>query len=174
MNQTRVQVELSLAIALAVILSFFKLKLPHLLYGGSVSLESLPLFIAALRHGMRRGMLAGSGYGVVNFSISPYFLHPIQVFLDYPLAYAAIGLVVLFVHRERLRENSWFRIASGITIAESVRLTAHVVSGIIYFGHLAPEGTPVWHYSLVYNASYLVPEYIIALIALPILIRRVQ
>ena len=86
----------------------------------------------------------------------------------------AIGLVVLFVDRERLRENSWFRIALGITIAESVRLTAHVVSGIIYFGHLAPEGTPVWHYSLVYNASYLVPEYIIALIALPILIRRVQ
>ena len=174
MNRTRVQVELSLAIALATVLSLFKLKLPHLLYGGSVSLESLPLFVAALRHGIRCGMLAGSGYGIVNFSISPYYLHPIQVFLDYPVAYAAIGLVVLFVNRERLQQNSWFRIAIGISIVESVRLAVHFVSGITYFGHLAPPGTPVWHYSLIYNASYLVPEFIIELVTLPMVIRRIR
>ena len=91
----RVQAELSFAIALAAVLSLLKLRLPHLLYGGSVSLESVPLFVAAFRHGPGPGAMAGLAYGVVHFAMSPYFVHPIQLALDYPLAYATVGIAAL-------------------------------------------------------------------------------
>jgi thiamine transporter len=51
-------------------------------------------------------------------------------------------------------------------------MASHVVSGIVYFGDLAPEGTSAWKYSLAYNASYLVPETILAAIATAVLVRR--
>jgi thiamine transporter len=41
------------------------------------------------------------------------------------------------------------------------RLACSFVSGIIFFGANAPEGQPVWLYSLVYNLSYIVPSLVV-------------
>ena len=43
-----------------------------------------------------------------------------------------------------------------------------VLSGIVFFGHYAPEGTPVLVYSLGYNATYIVPEAVVTIILLAI------
>ena len=169
----RVQAELAFAISLAAVLGLFKLKLPHLLYGGSVSLDSVPLFVAAFRHGPGAGGMAGLAYGFVHFAMSPYFVHPVQLALDYPLAYATVGVAALGTSW-RVTENgyAWPRLAAAIAMAEVIRLGLHFLSGVVYFGHLAPEGMEVWRYSLGYNASYLIPEVVLYILFVPMVLRR--
>ena len=169
----RVQAELSFAIALAAVLSLVKLKLPHLLYGGSVSLDSVPLFVVALRHGPLPGGMAGLAYGVVHFAMAPYVVHPIQLALDYPLAYATVGIAALAAPgRAPEKRLGWHRLAVAIAVSEAIRLGLHFLSGVVYFGHLAPQGMEVWRYSLGYNASYLVPEAVLDILLVPMVLRR--
>jgi energy-coupled thiamine transporter ThiT len=51
---------------------------------------------------------------------------------------------------------------TGAVIGIGLRLFSHFLSGVWFFGMYAPEGTPVWLYSLTYNAGYMVPEMIIS------------
>ena len=161
--------EMAVAIALAAVLSLLKLKLPHLVYGGSVSLHTLPIFVVALRRGVRAGALTGAAYGVVNFLLTPYFVHPVQLVLDYPAAFAILGLAGL---RGTGTQPLWTMAA--VVGASLGRLAIHVLSGIVYFSDLAPAGTPTWQYSLFYNASYMVPETLIAAAATGLLVRRLH
>ena len=165
---TRRLSEIGIGIALAAVLSLLRVKLPHLLYGGSISLHMLPILLVAIRHGPRAGVAAGAAYGTVNFLLTPYFVHPIQLVLDYPAAFASLGVVALLAGPTSKRG----RLALGIVLACSLRLVAHVVSGFVYFGDLAPAGTPAWSYSLAYNSSYLIPEAILTLlVGLPLVQR---
>lgn len=150
--------ELSVAIALAAVLSLLKIKLPHLVWGGSVSLHTVPIAIVALRHGVGPGLWAGAAYGVVNFLLTPYIVHPIQLILDYPAAFAVMGLTGLAQGRSAIVT------VLAVIGASAVRLALHVLSGIVYFADLAPEGTPVLQYSLLYNSSYMIPETVIVAI----------
>ena len=162
---TRRLSEVSIAIALAAVLSLLRVKLPHLLYGGSISLHMLPLLLVSVRHGLRAGVAAGTAYCIVNFLLTPYFVHPIQLILDYPVAFGCLGTAVAFGRAP----SSAARLAAGFTLACICRYFAHAISGFVYFGDLAPEGTPAWSYSLIYNGSYLLPETILTLlVGLPI------
>ena len=170
--------ELSVAIALAAVLSLFRIKLPHLIYGGSISLHTLPIVVVALRHGMRPGALAGVAYGFVNFVMTPFFVHPIQLILDYPAAFGVLGVAGLAGRRSgrfpgpRWADPARWVAAGAVLGAGALRLAVHVLSGVVYFGDLAPAGTPAWRYSLIYNSSYMIPETLIAGVAMSVLIRR--
>jgi thiamine transporter len=164
---TALLAELSVAIALAAVLSVFKIKLPHLIYGGSVSLHTIPVAVIALRHGVRAGVLTGTAYGFVNFIMTPNFYHPIQVVLDYPVAFGVLGIAGLAAGRA----STWHAVLA-VTAAGALRLAVHVLSGIVYFSHYAPAGTPVWTYSLLYNSSYMVPETLITGVVMGTIIRR--
>ena len=59
-------------------------------------------------------------------------------------------------------------VAICVVLAGFLRFGMHFASGMLYFAHLAPEGTPVWQFSLLYNASYVLPETIICVIALQV------
>lgn len=159
--------ELSVAIALATVLSLFKIPLPHLIFGGSVSLHALPIFVVALRHGVRCGVLAGVAYGFINFIMKPIFFHPIQFFLDCPIAFGVLGMAGLAAGRS----GRWVAVGAVLG-AGTLRLAVHVLSGVVYFGDYAPVGTPVWEYSLIYNSSYMIPETLIAGLAMSALVRR--
>ena len=172
---TRTQAELALAVALAAGLSFYKLKLPHLLYGGSVSLHALPILVAAFRHGWRGGVAAGAVYGGVNFLISPYYVHPLQVLLDYPVAFAGVGMAGLVATDAATSGHplSRLRIITGLVIGLGVRFAAHFVSGLVFFSQFGREDQPGWLYSLVYNSSYIVPELIVYILLLQLILPRI-
>ncbi|MDZ4168984.1 MAG: energy-coupled thiamine transporter ThiT [Coriobacteriia bacterium] len=179
-DRTRVVVEIGLSVALAAVLSTFKITLPWNFAGGSVSLAMLPIFVIGLRRGLTVGVVAGAAFGVVDYFLEPYFVHPIQVLLDYPVAFAACGLAALASPRW-VRATSPARIAAmafaGALLGGAGRFAASFASGIVFFGANAPEGQPVWLYSLAYNASYLVPSIvacgIVAAIVVPALERAV-
>ena len=50
-----------------------------------------------------------------------------------------------------------------------VRLVCHVLSGILIWGSYAPEGTPVWIYSVTYNGSYMLAEAIVSTVVMCLL-----
>lgn len=65
-------------------------------------------------------------------------------------------------------------IVTGLLIGFILRLGAHFISGVIWFGEYGPEGMPVALYSLLYNLSYLVPEVLLTLAVLIILAKSSQ
>ena len=78
-----------------------------------------------------------------------------QFLLDYILPFAVLGLAGLFRKDKQL--------PLGITVGCLARFIIHVLSGVLYFADFAPAGQSPLVYSLLYNASYLVPEFIICI-----------
>ncbi len=149
--------EIGVAVALSVVLSMIRVfRMPQ---GGSVSLEMLPIFYVALRSGGGVGLLAGLAFGLAKLLLGPYVVHPIQLLLDYPLAFAFLGLAGFFPKYPVI----------GIILGGLGRFAMHVLSGAIFFASYTPEGTNVWLYSATYNASYMVPELVIAVIVMLVL-----
>ena len=127
--------------------------------GGSITPASmLPIFLFAYAYGAGPGMLVGAGYGLVQFLQDAYFVHPIELLLDYPLAFAMLGLAGLASNFS----DKWGLIP-GILLGTFGRFVCAFVSGVIFFGMYAPEGQNVLVYAAVYNGLYLVPEAIICI-----------
>lgn len=89
----------AVCMALSNVLSMIKLfDMPQ---GGSVTPASmLPLMLFAYVYGVGPGMTVGAVYGVMQFIIEPYFLSVPQMLLDYPIAFAMVGLAGLFSKNE--------------------------------------------------------------------------
>jgi thiamine transporter len=162
---TRILAEMIVFIALANVLYFIsKLYFPflHLPQGGTVTIASMvPLFLFALRRGLRWGVEAGIVYGLVHMVISGDIYYPTQIILDYPLAFGALGLAGAFQKQPMI----------GVGVGILGRFICHFISGVIFFGQYAWEGWNVYAYSAAYNATYLVPEFIVSAILIFILIK---
>ena len=148
----------ALSIALAFILSYIRLY--KLAQGGSITLASmLPIFLFAYAYGVAPGMLVGAAYGLLQFIQDAYFVHPVELLLDYPLAFAMLGLAGIAHH-----SGERGRLIEGIVLGAVGRFLCAFIAGVIFFGAYAPEGQPVLVYSAVYNGFYLIPETIICIV----------
>lgn len=140
----------AMGISLSVVLHHIRLwSMPN---GGSVTLASaLPIWIVARRYGLRPGLAAGAGAGLISFVLKPVAVHPVQVLLDYPVAWGALGLAAL-THRP----------VPGAVLATFVRFMAQVASGATFFRSTLPSALDPMLSSMLYNL-YLVPDMVIAL-----------
>jgi len=175
-------VEIALTTALATVLSMLAVRLPINVAGGTVSFAMLPLLVLALRRGVGPAVIAGVLFGFMDMLVDPTLITPLQIALDYPIAFGAVGLAGLGASGYRsMRERS--NVAGNVTALSYMaigglgRFAAAWVSGMVFFGQYAPAGQPVWIYSLLYNLTYIVPSLVIcsaaALIILPLLERAV-
>jgi thiamine transporter len=161
--QTRILAEGAMIIALTVILKDIVPPIYHLPQGGSVSAAGMvPLLWFALRRGLRAGLEAGCIYGLVNMALGGYIVDPVQALLDYPLAFAALGLAGL------LRAYPLLGVVFGI----AGRFLAHFLSGAWFFWMYAPEGVNPIVYSAVYNGGYMIIELAISLVFIFIVQKR--
>lgn len=165
-ERIRVMVEIALAVALAAALNWFGVRLPWNIAGGRVSLDMLPIFVVALRRGVLPGIIAGALWGMVDLMIDPYVVHPVQLVLDYPLAFGLCGLAGLGSKSTRAlmaagRSTAAAASAAGwAVVGGAARFASHLVSGIIFFAANAPAGQPVVLYSALYNLSYIGPSLV--------------
>jgi len=178
-NRIRILAELGLSVALFAILQAIPaFKMP---FGGSVSLAMVPIVVLALLRGPVVGVICGALCGVVDLMFEPYIFHPAQVVLDYPLAYALVGLsgVLSSGFKKFIRESktalALIMIVAGTAVGAFARFVSHLLSGVIFFGEYAPEGQNVWLYSIVYNGPYMLASFIavaaVALLVVPVLYR---
>jgi thiamine transporter len=148
---TRILAEIIIFVALATALSFVIVyTLPQ---GGSITAGSMvPIIWLALRRGPKIGLFAATLYGIVQLVILPYAIDPIQVLLDYPLAFGVLGLAGFF---QKLP------LVGGI-VGITGRFVMHFVAGVVYWAPIyAPAANP-FAYSAIYNGSYLLPEMIVS------------
>ncbi|WP_425448936.1 energy-coupled thiamine transporter ThiT [Dethiothermospora halolimnae] len=174
---TRMMVEGGVMIALATALSMIPLyKAP---FGGTITPGSMiPIIVFAMRWGLVKGLIVGFGYGLIQAAMATTpFLHWAQFFLDYPLAFGALGLSGLAhnAFKRSLRNNGKSSLVRdygvavfAILISILGRGISHILSGVIFFSEYAGDMNP-WKYSAIYNAQYLVPEFIISIVLIIIL-----
>ncbi len=164
-NRTRALVEAALLVALATVLSLFKMiDLP---YGGSVTLASmLPIVLLSYRHGIAWGLGGGAAFallqqllGLNNLTYFTTWQSILAVILlDY---FAAFGLLGLGGMYRRVVKKQSAALALGSATVCALRYACHVVAGAtVWVGLSIPDGAALL-YSLGYNATYMLPEAIV-------------
>ena len=149
---TKQLVVAALCIALSFVLSYIKIyELPN---GGSITPASmLPILLFAYIYGPAKGFLVAFAYSLLQMTQGMYIVHWAQFLLDYVFAFTVLGAAGFF------RKN----FLSGILAGGLLRYLCAFLSGVIFFAEYAPEGQSPFVYSLLYNASYMVPEILICM-----------
>ncbi len=146
------------AIALGTILS--NIKLFSFPTGGSITLLSmLVICLPGYFFGLGAGLMTGVGYGILQLLIDPYILFPIQLIVDYFLAFGALGLSGLF-------HNQKNGLIKGYLAGIAGRYLFSVLSGWLFFGMYAWEGWNPLPYSLIYNGIYIFSEAFVTIVLL--------
>jgi len=160
-KETKVLAEAIALVALSSILHLIRVyTLPQ---GGSITAGSMiPIFLLALRRGPAIGILSGLAFGLIVLIEEPFLYHPIQVLLDYPIAFGALGLAGFFKKKPLI----------GVSIGIIGRFISHFISGVIFFSSFAPEGMNPILYSAMYNGSYLIVEFLASSIIVYFLLKR--
>ena len=142
----------ALCLALAFVLSYIKLfEMPQ---GGTITPASmLPIVLFSYIYGYKKGLILGLAYGILNIIQGAYIVHWAQFILDYIFAFTVIGLGGI------CRKH----IVWSVLISAAGRFLFSVISGVVFFAEYAGEQNALI-YSLVYNASYIVPEIIICIV----------
>lgn len=150
----------AMCLALATVLS--EIKIFDMPTGGSITL--LSMFVIALPgilFGLVPGIVTAVAYGILQLIIDPYVLYPMQLVVDYILAFGALGLSGLFYGKKGA-------VIKGYIAAVIGRYIFSVISGWIFFGAYAWKGWNPLPYSLAYNAAYIFAEAALTVIILAI------
>jgi thiamine transporter len=157
---TKILTETSVVVALSVILKDVLPPIYRLPQGGSITIAGLvPLIWFALRRGFGYGLFAGFVYGLVHIALGGYVVHPVQGLLDYPLAFAALGLAGAFERYPLV----------GVGVGIAGRFIASFLAGIFFFTSPTLEGAVA---SALYNGTYLIGEFVISAIVIYLIIKR--
>ena len=143
----------ALCIALATVTSMVKVfEFPT---GGAITLCSM-LFatLPGFLFGPVEGILSGIAYGILQFILEPFMLSPVQVILDYILAFGAFGVSGFFSNRKN-------GLIIGYLAACGLRWFFAFLSGWVFWGEYAWSGWNPAAYSAVYNLIYIGAEALI-------------
>jgi thiamine transporter len=169
--ETKMLAEIIVFAALSAVLYIIRpFSLP---YGGSITLGSMvPVMWLSLRRGIRVGFIAGAIFGLVALLIDvmllPYspITNPVQVVLEYPIAFGALGLAGIF------HKSSTAPAMVGVGISILAKFFLHFIAGIIFWVWTVPEGWNPVAWSAVYNGSFLLVEFISSAILMYILVKK--
>ena len=147
----------AMCLAIAFVLSCIRLfRMPQ---SGSVTPAAiLPLVLFAVACGPGPGLVVGCAYGLLDLISGFTFVHPIQLLVDYPLAYAMVALACLATKLPR----GW-RLPVAALLACVGRYLMAVFSGAVFFAEYAGEQN-AWVYSLVYNLTYMGPNTLVCVL----------
>ena len=161
--RVRALTEGAIMVALAQILGYIKLfgNLPN---GGSITFAMFPILLFAVRWGLGKGLIAGFGFGLLQMLFDGAYAWGWQsMLLDYVVAFTPLGLAGLF------KGKSW-GIFPGAVLGSASRFLVHYISGVTIYRINMPTEVPGFGvfddaalYSLVYNASYMLPNMVLAL-----------
>ncbi len=154
----------ALCVALSFVLSFVKYHAPF--FAGSVTLAStFPLMLYSYVFGVRKGVICAVVYGFLQFVQGPFVLHYVQVLLDYPVAFMALGLAGLLRERNILSHKPALQYVFGGLFATFLRYVSHVLSGYFFWRESAVTNVDALIFSAVTNSFVFVDFAIVAVVA---------
>ncbi len=160
--------ESALMIAFATVLSVVKiLNLP---YGGSVTAASmLPILLIAYRYGTGWGLCVGAVHGVLQLFLGVKNIMGVNfgaavaiLLLDYVVAFTVLGFGGVF---RRSCKKQATGLALGALLGCILRYVCHAVAGATVWAEYNYSDLPTIAFSAVYNATYMLPETIITVLA---------
>ncbi|WP_176107993.1 energy-coupled thiamine transporter ThiT [Bacillus cereus] len=177
MRNTNLQamIESAILAAFALIIDILPLsiKLPT---GGSISFAMIPIFIIAYRWGFKSAFLGGLIWGLLQIVVGDAIIvTPIQVIIEYFVAFAFIGFAGLFYKpiQQTLMNNQRKKTIAYIIFATFIgsfaRYFWHFIAGIIFWGQYAPKGQSAILYSLIVNGSTMLASFALCTVLLLLL-----
>ena len=156
----------AICVAVALVLSYLKIPIGGGFggWGGSVDLVMLPLIVYAVHRGDGWGIGAGLTFGTLKFFLAGGVAVNWQsMLLDYVAAYAFVGFAGLMKGKRGA-------LPLGALLGCVCRFIIHFLSGITIYAILIPTeilglvtGSAAI-YSLLYNATYMLPNTVLAVI----------
>lgn len=168
--------ESAMLVALATVIGL--LKFPPFTFdlwanGGSIDFVMVPLIIIGWRRGIKWSVPACLAYGFIKCTIGGGLGWGIlSILFDYVLAYGMVGLAGLF------KGKKLSGLVLGTVVATLGRFFFHFLSGITIWKLAEPEtlfginfepSTMATVYSLVYNGSFMLGEFVYCLAILLVL-----
>lgn len=189
-SKIRILTESAIMIALATVLSMFKIwEAP---YGGSVTVLSMaPIIILSLRRGVKAGLLAGFAHSLIQLLLGHNNVAWIPdaggivvcILTDYILPFTVLGLAGCF-RKVKFTGNDTTNLVIatilGTLLVTLLRYLCHIVSGAVIWYALDLEWYAddpehivhkygAWLFSVIYNGGYMIPEIITTTVATPLL-----
>ncbi len=126
--------------------------------GGSINLAMVGLVLIALSFSWwQTWFTIAIVFGILSAILDGYVIYYL---FDYGLALS--GFVMIALLRETiLKQRSWkglLALLTTFTLAFLWRLSMHVISGVLYF-------EVDWLGSILYNITYLLPSFLLSLVA---------
>ena len=169
--KTKDLVLMAMYVALFAVLEYFSsmVKIVVMPNGGSVTFSAVALILASYHLGYKKALGVVFLGLMVKFMLkAPWFIHPVQFLLDYPLAYAPYALVSLI---PSIKVGK-LMLPIGTVVADLIRFLIHNLAGwIFYFEGYA--GNVFWGVS-AYNGTYMIPMLIINLLIVTLILPRIQ
>ena len=160
--------ESAVMLAFAFVLCLFPIA--SLPYDGSITACSmLPVILIAYRYGWKWGLLTGFVFSLLQIveggigTLSAFTQSPgsflLVFFLDYVIAFTVLGLAGLF--RDRIAKNQQAELVAGTLLVCLLRYACHFLSGITVWRDISIPMAGAVPFSLIYNATYMLPETIV-------------
>lgn len=191
-NTVHTLAECGMLLAISTVLAFFP-TFEIMQNGGSITLCSmLPIVLISYRHGLGWGLLSGFAFSLIQI-IEELTVNGIDAgtiaisfLFDYFLAFTVLGLGGIF--RGKMK-NPTAELCCGTVVALTLRYICHCISGYVlwgsdaewFFSELGSFGNSILNtfsgnalslvYTLVYNATYMLPELVLTTFAAFVLSR---
>lgn len=191
MKKSNLHILITCAVMIAAATVLSMIKLWEAPYGGSITLLSMvPILLVSCMFGVKWGLATGFVYSVVQlilgFSNVAYVPTAWGMFacimLDYIIAFSVLGLAGLSVPNGLNGKHAILRATIGSAAALVARFVCHLISGAVIWYSLdlvwyADDPTHIvhkygpWAFSAIYNGTFMLPEIVITLIALPFIFK---
>ena len=137
--------------------------------GGSIGFAMVAVLIMAYRRGFLPAIFTGLIMGLLDISTKAYIVHWAQLFLDYILPYALVGIAGLFKPFFDKTDNRNVKIMwliIGTVVGGLLKFFSHFFAGIFFWNNTEDF---VWGlnymspalYSFIYNIAFIGPSIIL-------------
>lgn len=178
MRKLRLQtlLEAAMMAALAYILDL----LPAIQFGPSISISfaMVPVMIVALRWGTKAGILSGFLWGAIQvITWDVWFVHPIQLIMEYVVAFAFVGFTGLFASKFKIYNESNNRLKAILILVFAIffgclaRYFWHFLAGFIFWAETGASAAAAVWYSFWVNGITALGAAILCTIVIVFLLR---
>lgn len=152
-----------IVMAITLVLENIIIPLPT---GATLPCASMvPLMVMAICYDYKLTFITGWALGVIVMFTVPAWqpIHPGQFFVEHMICFSCLAYAGIF---KSLKKKY---IILGIIIASVIKLSAHIMSGVLFFSQNAWESFSAFWYSVIYNVSQNLPLTLICAIVVLVL-----
>lgn len=159
-----------LMVALSVILNLICSYIPSLPLAASFNLKLIPIFFLAFVMSFTKVLTAGIIASLFQMIMpNVYIINPLQYIFDYVIIFIVPSFVCFIdIKKTKSKLLNFSQWTCFIFFPMLFSYISHVISGVIYYGKFAWQGTNVWAYSTILNLFNGLIDYLTAQILVPI------